>query len=187
MHTMTHPLRPDIFTRRPLHAILCATVLMLGQYSVQAQGREGSPASGPALSPAAMEALERLIGRSVAGGSPESRTRSPRNTVVVQRGETLDAIMRRTVKDLPFRDEALRKAFMSLNPEAFVQGSPHRLHAGASLRVPTLEDVLVSSNLIPVRSQAAPAAAPSPDEAHHTTSPGPYPRAMERRHWVRYP
>jgi Tfp pilus assembly protein FimV len=166
--------------------IICTTCLMLGLVNVQAQGREETPVSGPTLSPAAMEALERLIGRPVAG-VPEARARGTHDSVVVQRGETLDTIMRRTAKNLPFRDEALRKAFIDLNPQAFTQGSPHRLQAGAQLRVPSLEDVLVSTKLIPARPALTPTATPKAEDVHHASTSGPDPRAIERRHWVRYP
>lgn len=186
MYTMSEQRTPDWRLAPPWHRIVCAIGLMLGLATVQAEGREGTPVSGPALSPAAMEALERLIGRPIAGAS-EVRARGTQDTVVVQRGETLDTIMRRTVKSLPFRDEAVRKAFIDLNPHAFVQGSPHRLQAGAQLRVPSLEDVLVSTKLIPARPALAPTATPRTEDAHHASATGPDPRAMERKHWVRYP
>lgn len=183
---MSEQRTPDWRQAPPWHRIICAIGLILGLGTVQAQGREGTPASAPALSPAAMEALERLIGRPIAG-APETRAHGTRDTVVVQRGETLDTIMRRTVKSLPFRDEVVRKAFTDLNPHAFVQGSPHRLQAGAQLRVPSLEDVLVSTKLIPARPVQVPSATPQTEDAHHASATGPDPRAMERKHWVRYP
>ncbi len=185
--TRTAPAKPAI-PMLLLHTVVLLAMMLAGLSIVRAQQRDETPAARPALSPAAMEALERLVGRPVAGTAAGPSRSGTRDTVTVQRGETLDAVMRRTMKDTPFRDEALRKAFVTLNPNAFAQGSPHRLQAGASLRVPTLDDVLASANLNLVSARApAPSVTPPPEEAHRAAAPGPDPRVMERKHWVRYP
>ena len=60
------------------------------------------------------------------------------STVTVQRGETLDRLIRRTLPDVPLHPDFLRKAFVSLNPQVFPSGSPNRMLAGASLQVPSM-------------------------------------------------
>jgi Tfp pilus assembly protein FimV len=59
-------------------------------------------------------------------------------TVTVQRGETLDRLIRRTLPNVPLHPDFLRKAFVSLNPQVFPTGSPHLMRAGASLQVPSM-------------------------------------------------
>lgn len=59
-------------------------------------------------------------------------------TVTVQRGETLDRLIRRALPDVPLHPDFLRKAFVSLNPQVFPQGSLNSMKAGAKLQVPSL-------------------------------------------------
>lgn len=184
--------------RTTLRGVARAGLIWLALVSFPAIAQEPKPAgnAGPELSPAATAALERLIGP---GAAASVRGQAPagghRETLVVRRGDTLDTVIRRAGRDLPFRDDIVRKAFVTLNPDAFMQGSPHRLNAGASLRVPTTEDVLVMLNLVPSRAQptgstmhsagsagGAPGAYPPGAVAH-----APDPQAMERRRWIRYP
>lgn len=60
------------------------------------------------------------------------------STVTVQRGETLDRLIRRTLPNVPLHPDFLRKAFVSLNPQVFPTGSPNQMRAGASLQVPSM-------------------------------------------------
>lgn len=103
------------------------------------------------------------------------------NTVTVMPGETLDRVIRRSLPGTPFRDAALRSAFVRLNPAAFPRGTPHLLVAGAVLQVPTVDDVLRTED--PGRDAAGmqPAAqySPGPERAPAGDE--------ERKRWVRYP
>lgn len=109
---------------------------------------------------------------------PQARAGS---TVTVMPGETLDRVIRRSLPGTPFRDEALRSAFVRLNPAAFPRGTPHLMVAGAVLQVPTVDDLLRTAD--PGRDAAGmqpaapfsqvPERAPAGDE--------------ERKRWVRYP
>jgi Tfp pilus assembly protein FimV len=123
------------------------------------------------------------LGRAEAGptppaaAGPEAMRIDPgvvRQRVVVQPRETLDALIRRTHKGSPFRDDILRRAFVQLNPVAFERGSAHALFAGAELQVPTLADVLAVAGVALPRAPE-PEARPARDGAD------------EPRQWVRYP
>jgi Tfp pilus assembly protein FimV len=76
--------------------------------------------------------------------SPSAITSAPAaaamtgGTVTVQRGETLDRLIRRTLPDVPLHPDFLRKAFVTLNPQAFPSGSPHQMRAGVQLKVPSM-------------------------------------------------
>ena len=60
------------------------------------------------------------------------------STVTVQRGETLDRLIRRALPDVPLHPDFLRKAFVSLNPQVFPSGSPNQMRSGAILQVPSM-------------------------------------------------
>jgi len=115
-------------------------------------------------------ALETLLGslpaRTQAEGPPRQRT-------TALRGETVDAAIRRTMGDMPFKESFLRGVFLEINAGA-VQPGTTRLIAGAQLQVPHLDDLRshLQRVLGPQTSAAAQAAAPTP---------------ADKRHWVRFP
>lgn len=98
-------------------------------------------------------------------------------SVTVQRGETLDRLIRRTLPHVPLQIDFLRQAFVRLNPQAFPTGSVHLMRAGSTLHVPSmaaLRQMMVQQN-----PQAA--ALFEPD----SNAPGPH--SAEQRRWVRFP
>lgn len=148
--------------------------------------------------PEAKQALSVLLGsfaegESVLSSKPRSQTAMPvptRQRVTTRKGETLDGVLRRTLSHLPIKDTVLRAAFVDVNPDAFVNGSPHRLKAGVELFVPSPEDVRrimlkdsggvsVAAKPAPASASTATAAAPSPSEAVASE--------QDMRDWVRYP
>jgi Tfp pilus assembly protein FimV len=126
---------------------------------------------------------QRPVPEARAADVPAPRPAAPaaRQEVVVRHGETLDGVMRRTLGPMPFRDAFLHQAFVALNPTAFVQGSPHRLVAGARLQVPTLPDLVAQ-----LEQQQGVTLLPPPPVVEAAASPMP-PVANERSRWVRYP
>ncbi len=113
------------------------------------------------------QALETLLGslpaRTQAEGPPRQRT-------TARRGETIDAAIRRTMGDMPFKESFLRGVFLEINAGA-VQPGTTRLIAGAQLQVPHLEDL--RSHLQRVLGPQQPAA--------------PQTASADKRHWVRFP
>ena len=137
---------------------------------------------------------EALVGaKPVSGLGANPPTQPSRQRVVVRPGETLDAIVRRTLGHLPIKDAVLRNAFVEINPDAFVAGSVHRIRAGAELQVPSPEDVrrlIVRDSGAPSatsRSGTAPAAIPNPSAAPPTANVAADPPGADTRDWVRYP
>ena len=128
-------------------------------------GAPGTPGGGAAGAPPA-------AGPHAGGGlAPSARQQVP-----VRRGETLQSVIRRTLRETPYSDAFLRQAFVQLNPAAFVGGSPHRLQAGAVLQVPTAAD------LRQLADGQQPGAAGSADgPALHASRP------EDRKQWVRFP
>ncbi len=123
------------------------------------------------------QALETLLGslpaRTQAEGPPRQRT-------TALRGETLDAAIRRTMGDMPFKESFLRGVFLELNASA-VQPGTTRLIAGAPLQVPHLEDL--RSHLQRVLGPQQPTPAQVQAQAAQAAAQA----AADKRHWVRFP
>lgn len=95
----------------------------------------------------------------------------------VLRGETLDRVIQKNLSGSPLKIELLRKAFLELNPQAFVNGNVARLQAGAVLQVPD-HTQLLRATLMPLLEGA---------EAAAVAADGRPVSASERRSWVRFP
>ena len=117
-----------------------------------------------------------------AGAAPAAPALSnlPAGMVMVQRGDTLDRIIRRSLGETPFSADFLRKAFVELNPHAFrAGGNPHLVSAGSTLRVPTAAQ-------LQQRMQAYFPPSPALSATGHD-SPAHATDAEARKRWVRYP
>lgn len=102
-------------------------------------------------------------------------------SVTVQRGETLDRVIRRSLPGLPLHPNFLRQAFVKLNPQAFPLGTPHQMRAGAVLQVPTMADL--RAQMLAQHPQAA-GLLQAPDMAENSPSGH---AASDKRRWVRFP
>ncbi len=94
-----------------------------------------------------------------------------------KRGESLDHVIKMTMKDSPLRVELLRQAFVDLNPQAFVAGNYRKLRAGAALQIPDHAQLLQAS----LSSHA--------QDPQYKQRANTYPSMAgeERRRWIRYP
>lgn len=103
-----------------------------------------------------------------------------RSTYIVESGDTLDKVIRKTMPDSPLRTDILRNAFVQQNPQAFTKSPPRSLMAGAVLNVPSHDDLL--------RSYMVPGHSPGNSGMNRG---GGYSTAdinmNERKNWVRFP
>lgn len=134
-------------------------------HSAAAPATATTGALGMASAPAALSSGSAMVG----------------STVTVQRGETLDRLIRRTLPDVPLHPDFLRKAFVSLNPQVFPSGSPNRMNAGASLQVPSM--AALRQMMLSQHPGSAALLQGEPGLAGHagTTDPS------DQRRWVRFP
>jgi Tfp pilus assembly protein FimV len=95
----------------------------------------------------------------------------------VQRGDTLDRVIQKTMAASPLKIELLRQAFVDGNPQAFVSGNVSRLRAGAVLQVPD-HTKLLRAVVLPVLESA---------DAAAMAGEGRSSNASDRRSWVRFP
>lgn len=125
----------------------------------------------------------------VAQAAPPPRVQgvaTSRLQVTVRRGESLDALIRRSLPDLPFKDVFLRQAVLDMNPGVLRAGATQRLAAGTVLQLPSLDDLIRLLGAAPASPSPGAGTAPhgsdSARPAHQAAS-----AANERKRWVRYP
>lgn len=87
-------------------------------------------------------------------------------------GESIDSVIANTLGDSPLKIELLRKAYVEINPKAFLPGKVPQLRKGVVLTVPDHE-LLLRSVL--------------PPKTTDSTAPALKSSSEERRRWVQYP
>lgn len=145
-----------------------------------------APAQGQGVSILANDALKALLGDQVdlpapgtdaMNGAATAGNAAPsdgsRTTYRVQRGETLDRIIRKTMPGSVLSMAVLRKAFVALNPQAFPRGTAHIILANAVLQVPTIDDLRAMAN-----GQALTASSDASGDGYASS---------DKRKWVRFP
>jgi Tfp pilus assembly protein FimV len=108
---------------------------------------------------------------------PASALANAGQSYTVQRGDTLDRVIQKTMATSPLKIELLRQAFVVGNPHAFVSGNVSRLRAGAVLQVPD-HAKLLRSIVLPVLDATDSAALAGESRS---------PNASDRRSWIRFP
>ena len=118
-----------------------------------------------------------------AAASPTATPAKPLRTYTPKAGESLGRVIEQTMAGSPLSVEVLRKAFVDLNPQAFVAGNASKMRAKVSLKVPDSQRLIqvVLAPHIPANLVAA-----ATDESK-SRSGSPSGVSDERRHWVRYP
>ena len=101
----------------------------------------------------------------------------PVSTYKPKAGETLDKVIQNTIGASPLGIDVLRKAFIDLNPKAFLVGKITKIRPGVTLKVPDLQSLMLA---VPEAKIKEPAVLQS-------ESGFPSGATDERRRWVRYP
>ena len=92
--------------------------------------------------------LRAFIGSTELDASSPSLSRSPSSGAVVggvykvRSGDTLSEIMATHLGDTGVNHDVMQQVIVKNNKSAFRRGNPHWLMAGASLRMPTVTDVM---------------------------------------------
>lgn len=106
----------------------------------------------------------------------------PTTVITVQKGESIDAVLRRGLPGLPLSPEFMRQALAKANPRIFPKGSTYPVKPGTLLQLPTPE-ALGQLMLAQYPQSAALFTRPTPPQAAEPeTSTGP-----DKRRWVRFP
>ena len=102
-----------------------------------------------------------------------------RATVTVQRGETLDRLIRRVLPGMPFHPDFLRQAFVQLNPQVFPKGTAQALRPSTTLMVPSTEDL---RQMLATQHPEFQAITAKSERQHPVES-----NKVEQLRWVRFP
>lgn len=104
--------------------------------------------------------------------------------ITVQKGESIDAVLRRGLPGLPLSPEFMRQALAQANPRIFPKGSTYPVKPGTQLQLPTPE--ALGQLMLAQYPQSAILFSrpppPPPQAAEPDASTGP-----DKRRWVRFP
>lgn len=161
------------FYRDPVCLRMAAALLMACALTSPAWATDSS---------AAAAAVAKLLALPVQGEAPAAAAAadtSTRNTITVQRGESLERVIRRAWPQHPFKEDFVRKAFAQVNPGLLAKASAYRaLPAGTVLQVPGADEVQA------LLSEQYPALAKAKATQHEEASTAPAPA---KRRWVQFP
>lgn len=107
----------------------------------------------------------------------------PTTVITVQKGESIDAVLRRGLPGLPLSPEFMRQALAQANPRIFPKGSTYPVKPGTLLQLPTPE--ALGQLMLAQYPQSATLFSrppPPPQAAEPDASTGP-----DKRRWVRFP
>jgi len=100
-------------------------------------------------------------------------------SMTVQRGESIDAVIRRGLPGLPLRDELMRQALAKANPRIFPKGTTYPVRPGTVLQMPSID--ALRQLMLTQHPQAAVLFQAGPAHSSETAA------GSDKRHWVRFP
>jgi hypothetical protein len=100
-------------------------------------------------------------------------------SITVQRGESIDAVIRRGLPGLPLRDEFMRQALAKANPRIFPKGTTYPVRPGTVLQMPSID--ALRQLMLTQHPQAAVLFQAGPAQSSETAA------GSDKRHWVRFP
>ena len=145
-----------------------------------AQAAETSAAAASALKVLSTP-LNGAYSNSATPGNSPSAPAAAGQVITVQKGESIDAVLRRGLPGMPLKDEFMRQALAKANPKIFPKGTTYPVRPGTVLALPSVE--ALRQHILAQSPQAAALfQAPSAKEDAEETNPGP-----DKRRWVRFP
>ena len=140
----------------------------------------GGPSAKPttlAQAPSATPTLSAAPASSATIGAPGQPMPG---TLVVQRGQTLDMIIRRHLPDSPYKIDIVRRAIIDMNPAVFPARTPHLMRAGAQMVLPTPDQIRQS--VLARHPAMKPYLVSDEEQAGNRAS-----RQRDQSRWVRFP
>lgn len=138
-------------------------------------------------SSAALGALKILTAAPTEAAAEAPRP-AARQSLTLQRSETLDSLIHRQFAGTPFKDEVLRRALAQLNPKTVPSPANNLLKRGSTLVLPTTEDLRqtllqhypATAELVRVRVELETEESPAGQAAGKANG-------ADKRRWVRFP
>jgi Tfp pilus assembly protein FimV len=184
MNDPTMTARIDLTTKRkPGHPAWAACCMLLATAAMALPVAQAAETSAAAAS--ALKVLGTPLNGSDSASAPmgnAAMANTPAgNLITVQKGESIDAVLRRGLPGMPLKDEFMRQALAKANPKVFPKGQTYPVRPGTVLALPSVEalrqHILAQSPQAAALFQAS--AAVDTDAQMHT---GP-----DKRRWVRFP
>jgi Tfp pilus assembly protein FimV len=177
---------PNAFAQRPFHALQRASWLLLGAVAVfsacPAQAADTSAAAASALKVLSTPLSDAGSAANASDANPTATAgKHPAASITVQKGESIDAAIRRGLPGLALNEEFMRQALAKANPRIFPKGRTYPVRPGTVLLMPTHEALRQQILLQYPQTAALFQAANEPAESSSAAA-GP-----DKRRWVRFP
>lgn len=139
-------------------------------------------------SSAALGALKILTAAPAEPAAAQTPPPAARQSLTLQRSETLDNLIHRQFAGTPFKDEVWRRALAELNPKSVPSAANNLLKRGSTLVLPNTEDLRQSllqhypstADLVRVRVEVE-------TEEHGAAHASGKANGPDKRRWVRFP
>ncbi len=163
--------------------LAAATAMVLP--AVPARAAETSAAAASALKVLAVplndvNSAPAQMGSATMGKAPITNT-SAAKLITVQKGESIDAVLRRGLPGMPLKDEFMRQALAKANPKVFPKGQTYPVRPGTVLALPSVDALRQQiSAQSPQAAALFQASVVTEELAEISTGP-------DKRRWVRFP
>jgi len=189
-HRSGHDLAKKPERGSPLKSMFANTCsgLMLAAAALtcpQIQAVETSAAAASALKVLSMPLTETrgdvASAVAVTGLKNTAEPNSSGMSITVQKGESIDAVIRRGLPRLPLKDDFLRQALAKANPKIFPRGQTYPVKPGTVLLLPSLDELrqMITVQYPEMVMMLQKSSAESISEEA--------PKGPDKRHWVRFP
>lgn len=182
MPALTMTALPDTPAKRDQAALQLATWLLCGAVAAfgvsVVQAAETSAAAASAL-----KVLSTPLSDAASTASPSGQAHdgtSAGASITVQKGESIDAVIRRGLPGLILNDEFMRQALAKANPRIFPRGRTYPVRPGTVLMLPSHE--ALRQQILLQYPQTAALFQTSTEPAEPAPTSGP-----DKRRWVRFP
>lgn len=185
MPALTMTALPDTPAKRHQAALqlatwlLCGAVAAFGASAVQAAETSAAAAS-------ALKVLTTPLSDAASPASPSGQATPAHDgtsagaSITVQKGESIDAVIRRGLPGLILNDEFMRQALAKANPRIFPRGRTYPVRPGTVLMLPSPE--ALRQQILLQYPQTAALFQTSTEPAEPAPTSGP-----DKRRWVRFP
>lgn len=159
-------------------AWFCVTATAVGMQGVHAAETSAAAASALKVLSLPLNGADNISASPA--GAPTGKT--PAGLLItVQKGESIDAVLRRGLPGMPLKDDFLRQALAKANPKIFPRGQTYPVRPGTVLALPSVE--ALRQHILAQSPQAAALFQASAEkEDAEDKHPGP-----DKRRWVRFP
>lgn len=159
--------------------LLCLSVGLWASHLAHAADMSASAAA--ALKILSVPLPEEIAHAPATAHSQVSPAPAGHTSITVQKGESIDAVIRRGLPGLPLKEDFMRQALARANPSIFPKGQTYPVRPGTVLVLPSHEEL--RRLLVAQYPNAEALFQKTPSEG----SSGDTATGLEKRRWVRFP